>query len=236
MGYDTIYAHQDKEDDLLIGVRSSALKLGKRTRPALYIFYALTLALLAAAGVAAGLTPWFLVGLGLAAVHLAWQAATLDIDEPGDCLAKFKSNFWFGLIILARRPGGLDDAVAGVAVVDMGPGQPGPFGLRVLQRLERSGPGFVAAPGDLVKVGIGVFAAHDPIGEVMLLARLLEDVEADVAIVDIGPGLAGPLGLGLLGRRERPVALLGAAAHDLAEGGVGVFAADDPVALHARPA
>jgi 4-hydroxybenzoate polyprenyltransferase len=101
LGYDTIYAHQDKEDDVLIGVRSSALRLGANTRPALYAFYGLTLAGLAAAGVMAGLTPWYLVGLGLAAVHLAWQAATVRLDDPADCLAKFRANAWLGLIVFA---------------------------------------------------------------------------------------------------------------------------------------
>ena len=101
MGYDTIYAHQDRQDDLLIGVRSSALKLGARTRPFLFIFYALAIAGIAAAGTVAGLSPWFLVGLALAAVQLAWQAATVKIDEPADCLAKFRSNLWFGLLVFA---------------------------------------------------------------------------------------------------------------------------------------
>jgi 4-hydroxybenzoate polyprenyltransferase len=49
----------------------------------------------------AGLSPWFLFGLGAAAVQLAWQAATVRIGEPADCLAKFKSNLWFGLLIFA---------------------------------------------------------------------------------------------------------------------------------------
>jgi len=101
LGYDTIYAHQDKEDDLLIGVRSSALKLGARTKPSLFIFYGLGLAGIAAAGVSAKLDPVFFIGLGLGGAQLFWQAASVQLGNPGDCLAKFRSNFWFGLIVFA---------------------------------------------------------------------------------------------------------------------------------------
>lgn len=101
LGYDTIYAHQDKEDDALVGVKSTALRLGANTRPWLYGFYAATLALFAAAGIAAGLSWPFLAILAGAGSHLAWQARTVDIDDPADCLAKFKSNRHFGWIVLA---------------------------------------------------------------------------------------------------------------------------------------
>jgi 4-hydroxybenzoate polyprenyltransferase len=101
LGYDTIYAHQDKEDDALIGVRSSARRLGAGTRPWLWAFYAITVALLGASGWAAGMAWPYYLGLAAAAAHLAWQAARVDIDSPRDCLAKFKSNKWFGLILLA---------------------------------------------------------------------------------------------------------------------------------------
>src|SRR6185312_7626842 len=85
LGYDTIYAHQDKEDDALIGVKSSALALGARTRPFLFVFYVAAIALWLAAGIAA---------------HLAWQAAAVDTARPDDCLAKFKSNRWAAWLIL----------------------------------------------------------------------------------------------------------------------------------------
>jgi 4-hydroxybenzoate polyprenyltransferase len=101
LGYDTIYAHQDKEDDALIGVKSSARRLGARTRPFLWLFYGITALLLAASGWAAGISWPFYVGLAAAAAQLAWQAATVDVDSPRDCLSKFKSNKWFGLILLA---------------------------------------------------------------------------------------------------------------------------------------
>jgi 4-hydroxybenzoate polyprenyltransferase len=101
LGYDTIYAHQDKEDDALIGVKSSARWLGEKTRPFLFLFYAVTVALLAASGWTAGMAWPFYAGLGAAALQLAWQAADVNIDSPNDCLAKFKSNKWFGLILFA---------------------------------------------------------------------------------------------------------------------------------------
>lgn len=101
LGYDTIYAHQDKEDDALIGVRSSARRLGARTRSFLWLSYGVTVLLLGASGWLAGMAWPFYGGLAAAAAQLGWQAAAVDIDSPRDCLAKFKSNKWFGLILLA---------------------------------------------------------------------------------------------------------------------------------------
>ena len=101
LGYDTIYAHQDKEDDALIGVKSSARRLGEATRPWLYAFYCAAVVLIGVAGALAGLAWPFYLGLGLAAAQLAWQAARVDIDAPADCLAKFKSNKGLGLIVFA---------------------------------------------------------------------------------------------------------------------------------------
>jgi 4-hydroxybenzoate polyprenyltransferase len=100
LGYDTIYAHQDKEDDVLIGVKSSALALGARTRPWLWIFYAVAVALWAAAGAADGLGWPFWVGLGLTAAQLGWQAARVETETSADCLAKFKSNRLAGWLML----------------------------------------------------------------------------------------------------------------------------------------
>jgi 4-hydroxybenzoate polyprenyltransferase len=101
LGYDTIYAHQDKDDDLAIGVKSSALALGARTRPALFAFYAVALALWGLAGHAAGLGAGFWLGLAGAALQLAWQAARVATDDPADCLRKFRSNRWTGWLLLA---------------------------------------------------------------------------------------------------------------------------------------
>ncbi len=101
LGYDTIYAHQDKEDDILIGVKSTALKLGAATRPWLVFFYAAALALIASSGWLAGLAWPFYALLALVAFHMAWQVRAVRIDDPGDCLAKFKSNSHLGWIVLA---------------------------------------------------------------------------------------------------------------------------------------
>jgi 4-hydroxybenzoate polyprenyltransferase len=100
LGYDTIYAHQDKEDDVRIGVKSSAIALGSRTRPWLFAFYAGALALWGAAGASAGLRPLFWLGLAATALQLGWQAARVDIDDPADCLAKFRSNRLVGWLML----------------------------------------------------------------------------------------------------------------------------------------
>jgi 4-hydroxybenzoate polyprenyltransferase len=101
LGYDTIYAHQDKEDDAFVGVKSTALKLGDKSRPWIAAFYGGTVALLALAGVLAHIAWPFYLGLAAAAGLLAWQVATLKLDEPGDCLAKFKSNALVGLLLFA---------------------------------------------------------------------------------------------------------------------------------------
>jgi 4-hydroxybenzoate polyprenyltransferase len=100
IGYDTIYAHQDKEDDVRIGVKSSAIALGSRTRPWLFAFYAGALLSWAATGVEAGLGVLFWGGLVGSAVQLAWQAARVAIDDPADCLAKFRSNRLVGWLML----------------------------------------------------------------------------------------------------------------------------------------
>src|SRR5436190_6807328 len=101
LGYDTIYAHQDKEDDIRIGVKSSALALGERTRPWLFVFYAAALALWAAAGIGAGLGILFWAGLVGTGLQLGWQAARVNINDPADCLAKFRSNRVTGWLLFA---------------------------------------------------------------------------------------------------------------------------------------
>lgn len=99
LGYDTIYAHQDKEDDLLIGVKSTALKLGDRTRPALVFFYGACAALLAASGWLAGLGWAGWVGILLFSAHLARQIATVRPELPENALSTFKSNSLSGFIL-----------------------------------------------------------------------------------------------------------------------------------------
>src|SRR3954447_16188924 len=99
IGYDTIYAHQDAEDDALIGVKSTARLFGARTRQALILFYGLAVALIgvALALAGAGLVAW--IGLAAFAIHLAWQVWRLEIGDPALCLRIFKSNRDAGLLL-----------------------------------------------------------------------------------------------------------------------------------------
>jgi 4-hydroxybenzoate polyprenyltransferase len=101
IGYDTIYAHQDREDDALIGIKSTALLFGERTKPMLAAFYTLAAVLIGAAGLAAGAGPVFALGLLAFAAHLAWQIVRLDIADPDLCLTLFKSDRDAGLILFA---------------------------------------------------------------------------------------------------------------------------------------
>jgi 4-hydroxybenzoate polyprenyltransferase len=101
LGYDTIYAHQDKEDDALIGVKSLALRLGDGSRPWLAGFFALALALFGLAGWGAGLGWPFWIGLAATGAQFAWQVAGVDLDQPVNCLSKFKSNRFAGWLLLA---------------------------------------------------------------------------------------------------------------------------------------
>jgi 4-hydroxybenzoate polyprenyltransferase len=99
IGYDTIYAHQDREDDALIGIKSTALLFGERTKPMLAIFYTLAVALIALAGWSVGAGIVFLLGLLAFAAHLSWQIWRLDVADPANCLLVFKSNRDAGLIL-----------------------------------------------------------------------------------------------------------------------------------------
>ncbi len=101
IGYDTIYAHQDREDDALIGIKSTALLFGERTKPMLTLFYAGAVVLIGIAGALAGGKIVFALGLAAFAAHLAWQVRTIDIADPVLCLRLFKSNRDAGLILFA---------------------------------------------------------------------------------------------------------------------------------------
>jgi 4-hydroxybenzoate polyprenyltransferase len=101
IGYDTIYAHQDAEDDALIGIKSTALLFGERTHQALMVFYALAVILIGAALMLAG-ARWFAwIGLAAFAAHLIWQIRRLEISDPALCLRIFKSNRNAGLLLFA---------------------------------------------------------------------------------------------------------------------------------------
>ena len=105
IGYDTIYAHQDREDDALIGVKSTARLFGAHTRIALLCFYALAVMLIGLSGAAAGAGPVFVIGCVFFGAHLGWQIERLDIDDPDLCLKLFKSNRDAGLMLFAALIG-----------------------------------------------------------------------------------------------------------------------------------
>ena len=100
IGYDTIYAHQDREDDGLLGLKSTALRFGQATRTWLVLLYAIAWLAITAAGVMAHAGTAFLLGMVAAGAHLAWQIATLNIDDPENCLKRFRSNRDFGALVL----------------------------------------------------------------------------------------------------------------------------------------
>jgi 4-hydroxybenzoate polyprenyltransferase len=108
IGYDTIYAHQDAEDDAPIGIKSTALLFGPRTRQALMIFYGLAVVLMGGALIVAGARFPAWIGLAAFAAHLAWQIGRLEIGDPALCLRIFKSNRDAGLLLFI---GLLADAV-----------------------------------------------------------------------------------------------------------------------------
>ena len=96
IGYDTIYALQDKEDDALVGVKSSALALGPRARLGVAICYVLALVLWAVAIRTVRPEGLALAALAPVALHLFWQAAALRQEDGADALAKFRSNRFAG--------------------------------------------------------------------------------------------------------------------------------------------
>ena len=108
IGYDTIYAHQDAEDDALIGVKSTARLFGARTHRALVVFYGLAVVLIGVALLLAGARWPAWIGLAAFASHLVWQIRRFDIGDPVLCLRIFKSNRDAGLLLFA---GLLVDAV-----------------------------------------------------------------------------------------------------------------------------
>jgi 4-hydroxybenzoate polyprenyltransferase len=108
IGYDTIYAHQDAEDDALIGIKSTARLFGARTHRALIVFYGLAVVLIGAALALAGARWPAWIGLAAFAVHLVWQIRRLEIGDSALCLRIFKSNRDAGLLLFL---GLLADAV-----------------------------------------------------------------------------------------------------------------------------
>ena len=101
IGYDTIYAHQDKEDDALIGVKSSARALGENTSVAIVILYGGVLLLFIVAGVTSEFSAVYFLALAAPSIHFIWQYAKLDVHNSEECLKIFKSNRSTGLLLLA---------------------------------------------------------------------------------------------------------------------------------------
>ena len=99
IGYDTIYAHQDKDDDIAIGVKSTALRFGAKTKTWVSVFYVVFMIGLTGAGALVGLAWPFYVLLLAAAGHFVWQVRTVDLDDPPSCRRRFVSNEKLGLIV-----------------------------------------------------------------------------------------------------------------------------------------
>ncbi|AGK58974.1 4-hydroxybenzoate polyprenyl transferase [Hyphomicrobium denitrificans 1NES1] len=100
VGYDTIYAHQDKEDDALLGLGSTALHFGENTVSFVGAFYGLAGILWLTAGALAGAHLVFFLSVTLVFLQMSWQVATLDINDPANCLRRFKSNREVGIAVL----------------------------------------------------------------------------------------------------------------------------------------
>lgn len=101
LGYDTIYAHQDKKDDARIGVKSSAVSMGSYTKHFVTLFYLLMILLLAITGhrVLERNLMMYDIGLLIALLHLMAQVKLVNLDKPASCMRTFRSNGWFGWII-----------------------------------------------------------------------------------------------------------------------------------------
>ena len=99
IGYDTIYALQDKEDDAIIGVRSTARLFGRRSRPLIAVFYLGAFVLFALAFILADAGIFAFAGLGGAMLHTIWLIVSLNPDDPQNCLSRFRANSTTGWII-----------------------------------------------------------------------------------------------------------------------------------------
>jgi 4-hydroxybenzoate polyprenyltransferase len=101
IGYDTLYAHQDKEDDLSLGLGSTALRFGDQTKSWVIGLYAFAIVMWALAAFLSGVGIVGMIALAGAGAHMAWQVATLDISDPANCLKRFKSNRDLGWLVFA---------------------------------------------------------------------------------------------------------------------------------------
>ena len=99
LGYDTIYAHQDREDDLNIGIKSTAILFGDNTKQWITIFYSLMALCLILFGLLHDQSIYFFISLVFVVAHLFYQIKRLDIYDKGRCLKIFKSNQYLGMIV-----------------------------------------------------------------------------------------------------------------------------------------
>jgi 4-hydroxybenzoate polyprenyltransferase len=99
IGYDTIYAHQDKEDDLMLGLKSTAIRFGTDTMSWVGAAYAGAVALWLLAGFFAGTHLIFFTAIVLVSLQMAWQVMTLNVADPDNCLRRFRSNRDVGFVI-----------------------------------------------------------------------------------------------------------------------------------------
>ena len=101
VGYDTIYAHQDKEDDALLGLGSTALRFGDNTVSYVGALYGTSVVLWLAAGAMAGTHLIYFLALTLVFLQMSWQVSTLDISNPANCLRRFRSSRDVGIAVFA---------------------------------------------------------------------------------------------------------------------------------------
>ena len=99
IGYDTIYAHQDKEDDALLGLGSTALKFGDNTVSTVGALYGLAAIFWLVAGALAGAHLVYFLAVALVFLQMSWQVATLDVDNSANCLRRFQSNRDVGVAV-----------------------------------------------------------------------------------------------------------------------------------------
>lgn len=100
IGYDTVYAHQDKEDDAIVGVKSTALKLGDASKKWVSGFYGTAFVFLLLAFLLAQVSIIAYLGLMAVAAHMVWQMRVWELDDPASGLRVFKSNRDLGFIVL----------------------------------------------------------------------------------------------------------------------------------------
>jgi len=101
LAYDTEYAMVDRDDDLRIGMKTSAITLGRFDVPAVMVFYGVYLASWAGLGRALGLGGWFLVGIAVAAAQAAWHYTLIRGRTRDGCFKAFRQNHWLGLAVFA---------------------------------------------------------------------------------------------------------------------------------------